>query len=272
MILLWYPLTDPTTPNMKSTLKERLKAASPTLGSWISIGDPTVTEILANAGYEWLVIDLEHSAISISRAAELIRIIDLAGVEPLVRLTSNDPNQIKRVLDAGAAGIIVPMVNSKKHAESAVAATRYPPIGSRGMGLARAQGYGASLPEYIERQRTEITVIAQIEHVDALEHIHEILNVPGLDGFMIGPYDLSASLGRPGQFNDQSYLNAINRINQAGVAAGCPTGIHVVEPELEALNAALDDGYTFFESEVDSKPLDGAATRQRSLAFDEACA
>jgi len=269
MILLWYPLTNPTALNLKSTLKAKLKASSPTLGSWISIGDPTVTEILANAGYEWLVIDLEHSAISISRAAELIRIIDLAGVEPLVRLSSNDPNQIKRVLDAGAAGIIVPMVNSKKHAESAVADTRYPPIGSRGMGLSRAQGYGASLPEYIERQKTEITVIAQIEHVDALEHIHEILNVPGLDGFMIGPYDLSASLGIPGQFTNQSYLNAINRINEAGVAAGCPTGIHVVEPDLGELNAAIDNGYTFIAFGVDIRLLDLAA-RKGPLDFCEA--
>ena len=246
---------------MKSNLKAKLATFEATLGSWISIGDATVAEILSNAGYEWLVIDLEHSSMSIARAAELIRIIDLAGVEPLIRLTSNDANQIKRVLDAGAAGIVVPMITSAQQVHQAVASTRYPPCGNRGMGLARAQGYGATVTEYIEKQRTEITVIAQIEHVDALEEIHEILQVPGLNGFMIGPYDLSASLGVPGEFNHPLYLDAIRHINEAGVAAGCPTGMHIVEPDLEALDAALESGYTFIAFGVDMRMLDLAARR-----------
>src|SRR5438067_833823 len=111
----------------KSMLREKLKARTLTLGSWISIGHPAVAEILAKAGFEWLVIDLEHSVIGIETAGELIRIIDLCGVDPLVRLTSNDADQIKRVLDAGAHGIVVPMVNTAEEAARAVAATRYAP-------------------------------------------------------------------------------------------------------------------------------------------------
>ena len=131
-------------------LKNKLNNKQITIGSWITIGNTAVAEILAKAGFDWLVVDIEHSTISIDTVGDLIRVIDLAGVTPLVRLTSNDPNLIKRVMDAGAHGIIVPMVNSEKDAMDAVAATRYPPIGIRGVGLARAQGYGVSFTDYFE--------------------------------------------------------------------------------------------------------------------------
>jgi 2-dehydro-3-deoxyglucarate aldolase len=121
-------------------LKQRLRNKELTIGSWITLGNTSVAEILSNAGYDWLVVDLEHSTISLEQAGELIRTIELAGVSSLVRLTSNDGNQIKRVMDAGAEGIVVPMVNNVDDAKFAVAATRYPPLGSRGVGLARAQG------------------------------------------------------------------------------------------------------------------------------------
>ena len=131
-------------------LKNKLNNKQITIGSWITIGNTAVAEILAKAGFDWLVVDIEHSTISIDTVGDLIRVIDLAGVTPLVRLTSNDPNLIKRVMDAGAHGIIVPMVNSEKDAMDAVAATRSPPIGIRGVGLARAQGYGVSFTDYFE--------------------------------------------------------------------------------------------------------------------------
>src|SRR3990167_5583095 len=124
---------------MKNTLKRRLHAKEPTIGSWITLGHTAIAEIMARAGFDWLVVDLEHSTISIEQAGELIRVIDLCGVAPLVRLTSNHPDQIKRVMDAGAHGIIVPMVNSADDAARAVAATSYFPKGIRGVGLARAQ-------------------------------------------------------------------------------------------------------------------------------------
>jgi 2-dehydro-3-deoxyglucarate aldolase len=121
-------------------LKQKLKNKDLTVGSWITLGNTSIAEILANAGYDWLVVDLEHTTISLEQAGELIRTIELAGVSPLVRLTNNDENQIKRVMDAGAHGIVVPMVKSADDAKYAVAATRYPPLGNRGVGLARAQG------------------------------------------------------------------------------------------------------------------------------------
>ena len=129
-------------------LKVKLRSKEVTLGSWITIGNTAIAEIMAKADFDWLVVDLEHSVISIDVAGELIRTIDLCGVAPLVRLTSNDPNQIKRVMDAGAHGIVVPMVNTPEEAALAVSATRYAPTGSRGVGLARAQGYGVNFNDY----------------------------------------------------------------------------------------------------------------------------
>jgi 2-keto-3-deoxy-L-rhamnonate aldolase RhmA len=113
-----------------------------TIGSWITLGHPAIAEIMANAGFDWLAIDLEHSVITIREAEELIRVIDLSGVIPLVRLTSNSSDLIKRVMDAGAHGVIVPMINTPKEAEMAVRSVKYPPLGERGIGLARAQKYG----------------------------------------------------------------------------------------------------------------------------------
>ena len=119
-----------------------------TRGSWITLAHPSIAEIQAKAGFDWLAVDLEHSVLTIREAEELIRMIDLCGVVPLVRLTSNDANQIKRVMDAGAHGVIVPMVNSALDAITAIEAVKYPPQGKRGVGLARAQDYGESFSDY----------------------------------------------------------------------------------------------------------------------------
>ena len=151
------------------TLELKLNAKNDLyLGSWITLAHPAIAEIMANSGFNWLAVDLEHSTITIREAEELIRIIDLAGVTPLVRLTANDANQIKRIMDAGSAGIIVPMVNSANDAVNAVNAVKYPPVGKRGVGLARAQGYGVKFNEYFEWQQSNSIVIVQIEHIDAV--------------------------------------------------------------------------------------------------------
>ena len=120
------------------------------IGSWITLAHPAIAEIMSEAGFDWLAIDLEHSVITIREAEELIRVINLCGVTPLVRLTSNDSNQIKRIMDAGSFGVIVPMVKNADDAKKVVDAVRYPPTGSRGVGLARAQGYGTSFDSYIK--------------------------------------------------------------------------------------------------------------------------
>jgi len=241
---------------MNKTLKSRLLKNEFTLGSWITIGNQDVAEIMARANFDWLVVDLEHSSISIDMAANLIRVIELSGVTPLVRLTSNNSNQIKRVMDAGAHGIIVPMVNSAKDAELAVASTRYAPKGIRGVGLARAQGYGANFKEYLDWQSSESIVIVQIEHVNAIDNLEDILNTEGVDGFIIGPYDLSCSMGIPGNFDDKDFIDTLKHILDVGKNISIPAGIHLVEPDINLLEESKKDGYNFIAYSVDIRMLD----------------
>jgi len=238
------------------TLKDKLSNNEVSIGSWITIGNTVVAEIMAKAGYDWLVVDLEHSSIDIQTAAKLIRIIDLCNVTPLVRLTSNNPDQIKRVMDAGAYGIVVPMVNSRKQAEQAVASTRYGPKGIRGVGLARAQGYGNKFKEYLKWQRDEPIVIVQIEHKDAINNLEEIFTTPGVDGFIIGPYDLSCSLGIPGEFNNKEFIDTVNYIKSIGEKFNCSVGMHIVEPDSSILSKCIDDGYKFIAYSVDIRVID----------------
>jgi 2-keto-3-deoxy-L-rhamnonate aldolase RhmA len=244
---------------MNRDLKHKLLNNEFTIGSWITIGSPDVAEIMSNAGFDWLVVDLEHSVISIDVAGDLIRTIDLCGISPLVRLTSNDSNQIKRVMDAGAHGIIVPMVNTVEDAKRAVASTRYAPKGNRGVGLARAQGYGENFKEYLEWQSTSPIVIVQIEHINAINNLEEILKTEGVDGFIIGPYDLSCSMGVPGVFEDQEFSNTVSHIINVGKKLSIPTGIHIVEPDLEILAESKNKGYNFIAYSVDIRMLDVAS-------------
>lgn len=241
---------------MKLSLKTRLASNQLTIGSWITLAHPGIAEIMARAGFDWLTIDLEHSVITIREAEDLIRVIALCGVPPLVRLTSNDADQIKRVMDAGAQGVIVPMVNSRAEAERAVQSVYYPPTGRRGVGLARAQGYGTSFAEYRDWLAQEAVVIVQIEHIDAVNNLEAILSTPGVDGYIIGPYDLSASMGIPGQVDDVRVTSAIERISATGSALGKPGGLHVVEPDPSRMSDAIGRGFRFLAYSLDTRILD----------------
>ncbi len=242
-------------------IKKKLIGKDITIGSWITLAHPAIAEIMGKAGFDWLTVDLEHSVITIREAEELIRVIDLCGVVPLVRLSANDPIQIKRVMDAGANGVIVPMVNSVAQAEQAVLAVRYPPQGTRGVGLARAQGYGSSFDKYLNWVNEESVVIVQVEHIEAVNNLEAILAVDGVDGFIVGPYDLSGSLGVPGQFDHPLMKEAMQRIENVGIASGKAPGIHVVEPDVEDLKFRIEQGYRFVAYSVDIRMLDCACRR-----------
>jgi 2-dehydro-3-deoxyglucarate aldolase len=229
-----------------------------TVGSWITLSHPAIAEIMAKSGFDWLAIDLEHSVITIREAEELIRIISLCNVTPLVRLTSNNPNQIKRVMDAGSHGIIVPMVNTPEDAENAVNAVKYPPLGKRGVGLARAQGYGAKFNEYLEWQKNEPVIIVQIEHIDAVNNLEKIFSVEGIDGYIIGPYDLSGSLGVPGQFEHPDFLAAMEQIKSVASNMNMTGGIHIIEPDTKKLKDCIKEGYRFIAYSLDIRMLDVA--------------
>ncbi len=239
--------------NFKALLKDR---RSPLIGSWITLAHPSIAEIMAKAGFDWLAVDMEHSVITIREAEELIRVIDLVGVVPLVRLTSNNSDQIKRVMDAGAHGIIVPMVNSARDAITAVESIKYPPMGKRGIGLARAQGYGKQFQEYFDWEKEGSTVIVQVEHIDAVNNLEEIFSIDGVDGYIVGPYDLSGSMGIPGEFEHPDFLSVLEKIQLVADKMNMTGGIHVIEPEPDQLKQRLEEGFRFIAYSLDFKMLD----------------
>lgn len=220
-------------------------------GSWITIPHASVAELLVRAGFDWLTVDLEHSATTLESAAELIRTIDLAGVTPLVRVGNHDSNVIKRVMDAGAHGIIASTVNTPEQATAIVAAVKYPPVGARGVGLSRAQGYADEFEEHYRWLNEESIVFVQIEHIEAVRNIDAILGVPGVDGFFIGPYDLSASLGIPGNFNHPKMLEALSTVREAKERAGVVAGVHVVQPIAADVRNRVEEGYRFIAFGID---------------------
>jgi len=226
------------------------------IGSWIQLGHPAVAEIMASAGFDWLSIDLEHSTITLREAEDLIRVIDLKGVVPFVRLASNNPEQIKRVMDAGSHGVIVPMVKSKEEACAAVQAVKYPPQGERSIGLARAQGYGADFNRYFNWQRDQSLVVVQIEHIDAVNDLESILTVPGVDAYIVGPYDLSGSMGIPGEFQAPQFLEAMEQVRAVSRKLQVPGGVHIVEPDPQALEECIAQGNQFIAYGVDTRMLD----------------
>ena len=232
---------------LAAEIKRKLRSGEVTLGSWMSMAHPSIAEILAGAGYEWVVIETEHTAIDNSEVLRLIMAIEHAGAIPLVRLAWVDPIQCKAVLDSGAAGVLVPMVNTKEDAELAVRMVKYPPLGYRGVGLARAQGYGERFAEYVAEANDSTLLIVQIEHKDAVANIEEILDVPGIDGTFIGPYDLSMSMGLPGQLNHPDIIAARRKVLKATLARGLAAGIHMVHPDRAAAGIAdvVKEGYQF---------------------------
>ncbi|MDB9897690.1 aldolase/citrate lyase family protein [Gammaproteobacteria bacterium] len=230
------------------------------IGTWLSLPNESVAEIFVKAGYEWVVIDLEHSAININQAEQLIRVIDLAGSKPFVRLSGHSSSQIKRVLDAGAKGILAPMVESQAQIKNIVAACHYPPSGNRGMGLARAQGYGEAnaKSKYITTTSKHIEIYAQIESVAGIAHLDSIFSQE-IDGYFIGPYDLSASLGNPGIFDSEEFVNAEDQILQASKQHQIKAGYHLVEPNQEEIPILLNKGYDMIAFSVDIRMLDLSA-------------
>lgn len=232
-------------------LKNRLAKGGVTIGSWITLADCAVAEIMAKLGFDWLVVDTEHSQLSFAQAAELIRVVELCGVTPLVRVRQNDHDLIKRFMDAGAHGVLVPLVNSKADAQKAVNAVKYPPIGTRGAGLTRAQGYSLDFKKYMDWNQKKSIVIVQVEHIEAVENLEEIMSVEGVDGFIIGLYDLSASLGCPGDFSDTRVKSAFKEIQWKSKKFGYLMGQHVVEPRPALVKEKVREGVKFIGFGVD---------------------
>jgi 2-keto-3-deoxy-L-rhamnonate aldolase RhmA len=215
------------------------------LGSWLTLGNPSIAEIMADAGFDWLCVDLEHTSTDYKEAQLLIMAIQSKGLKAFVRVGGNDPLIIKRVLDAGADGIIVPSVNSALEAKNAVEAVRYPPLGKRGVGLARAQDYGFGFDSYRDHKTKEIKLIVQIEHISAIKELDAIIQTEGVDGTFIGPYDLSGSLGKPGQWDEPEVRDALKIYEVTARKYNKWIGFHVVQPDYNLVKEKISLGYNF---------------------------
>ena len=243
----------------KNPLKKALAGNKQTYGSWITLSHPLIPDILAAAGFDWLVVDMEHSSIGLNELLPLIISIEANNMVPLVRVGENNSNLIKRVMDVGAYGVIVPNVNNREQALAAVNAVKYPPIGTRGIGLYRAQKYGRHFEEYKTWLSNESVVIVQIEHIDAVDKIDEILSIRGIDAFMVGPYDLSGSLGKPGVFDDPEVGRALEKVIEAGKRHNITAGFHSVSSDPEEARKREEEGYKFLAFSLDTIFLGDAA-------------
>jgi 2-dehydro-3-deoxyglucarate aldolase len=226
-------------------VKQLLRQGKPSIGTWVTIGHPEITEILSGFGFDWILFDTEHAPLDSETVQAMMQGMSASETLPLVRLARNDPVLINKALDIGGAGVVIPLVNSREDALNAVRACRYPPEGSRGVGPRRVVHYGADKEfyEYFKKANSEILVIPMLETETAIDHADEILSVDGVDGFFIGPTDLSTSLGIMGQWNDPKLEAAIQKALQAGKRAKVAPGI--VGLGLEDAKKRLSQGFQF---------------------------
>ncbi|HEY9731375.1 MAG TPA: aldolase/citrate lyase family protein [Drouetiella sp.] len=220
--------------------KERLKQGKPLIGTLISLGASAVTEAISRCGFDWLWIDMEHGPLSVEQVQMILQ-AKRGECAALVRIPINDETWIKRVLDVGADGIIVPQVKTAEEAAKAVAACKYPPVGTRSVGMSRASGYGMDFAVYIRDANEKLCVFLQIEHVDGVKNIDSILKVPGIDAIIIGPYDMSGSFGKLGQIHDPEVQQAIDTVRKACKSKSIPIGIFCLQPDLA--KKYIEQGY-----------------------------
>jgi 4-hydroxy-2-oxoheptanedioate aldolase len=243
----------------KNKVKERWRRGEPSVGSWLSLGNPLAAELMAHIGFDWLTVDMEHNAIDIELTQSIFQAIGTTDTVPFARVPWNDPQIIKRVLDIGAYGVVIPNVLDREEAERAVGACRYPPDGFRGIGTLRGYLYGG--PDYAQRANEEIAVICMIEHIDAVGRAEEIMSTPGLDAVFIGPNDLAASMGVPlGLDNPHpEHRAAVARVLETAKRLGVPAGIHC--GSVEAVNERIEEGFLWLALSSDAGFLSGAAGR-----------
>ena len=253
---------------MENALRKSLLNRDLTLGAWVQIGHAAVGELFARAGFDWICVDLEHGPIDLESMASMFRAISGTESIAVARLPANDPVWIHRSLDAGAQALIIPMVNTAEEAEMAISEAKYPPRGRPGFGYSRANSYGRDFDTYVRSANDEIAMIMQIEHKDAIRNINEILQVDGVDGVFIGPYDLSGSMGITGQFEHPEMKKALDAYRAACREHKVSAGMHIVRPSEQSIASAIRDGYTLIALGLDTVFLDEQSTRYLKMARD----
>jgi len=236
---------------LTSNLKSRLRSRDLIFGSWVSFSHPSITEIFASHNFDFLAIDMEHGTINLEQAQRIIAASQYYKVACLPRPVSHSNDWIKPLLESGADGLIAPMVNSLDELQQLLNDVKYPPLGKRSFGINRAQGYGKDFDAYVRNWNKTSVFIAQIESKSAVDSIEKIVSNPDLDGIMIGPYDLSGSLGVPGQKFHPLVKEAESKVIKACKERGISCGTQLSEFNKSTVKAALDMGYTFIIASSD---------------------
>jgi len=223
-------------------LKRDLAAGKICIGATITMNSPVVAELLSRVGFDWLWFEAEHTTLTEEAVNTMLQATNGADVSTVVRVPWNDKTIIKRMVDAGPDGILIPEINSREEAEYAVAAMKYPPLGERGAGLARAQGYGLAMSEYYQSANADVMTLLMIEHIEGVENIDAILKVPGVDSIMIGVLDLSGSMNLLGQTDHPAVEGAVQKVLAACQRANVSCGIIALDPD--QANRRIQQGFT----------------------------
>ena len=240
--------------NFHNKAKWLLKAKKKTIGAWLQIGSPFTAEIFAKAGFDWAMIDMEHGPGDIMTLISQLQAMSKHDVAPFVRAPWNDFVAIKKILDAGVYGVLVPYVNNKEEAESAVKACKYPLEGIRGVAPSpRAGGYGMNSKNYLENANEQVLVMTAMETPEAVNNIDEIVSVNGLDGIFIGPMDLATSMGYFCNPKAEEVQKAIEKIEKAVFASDKFLG--TVAGSFEQAQKLYEKGYSFVVVMSDSTTL-----------------
>ena len=233
------------------SVREKLTSSQVSIGSWMQIPNASIAEILGSAGYDWVAIDMEHGAITLNQLPDIFRALELGNTLPIVRLSEGSVKECKNVLDAGSAGVIAPMIENADQLRMIANACRWPPSGNRGVGFSRANLFGKNFKEY-QSEAQKPLLVAMVENNLAIDNLDEILKVDGLDAILIGPYDLSASLGILEDFQNPLFKSTVDKIFGACKKNNIPCGIHVVNPDINILNESIDNGYRFIAYSIDA--------------------
>lgn len=248
---------------MYESFRNRLKKRDLLLGTILTLPSPEIAELLSRAGFDWLFVDMEHTSLDVK---DVQRILQAAGREfpCLVRVPTKDEAWVKKVLETGPAGIIIPHVNTPEEVEKILRWSHYPPDGGRSLGISRAQGYGLNLQDYMENANQTLVVVPQVEHADAVRSLESIVQVSGLSAVFVGPYDLSGSVGKLGKVNDSEVQEMIREVQAVCSGADIATGIFGVDAR--AVKSYIDIGYSLIAIGTDTSYLaDSVEQTLRSL-------
>ena len=235
------------------SVRQRLKRGETVIGTWLNSGSSIIGELMAQTGLDFITVDAEHSAVDLMETQRIFQAIRSGNfsTETFVRLHGVDYSLTKRYLDAGATGVIGPLVTNADEAALLVKACKYPPLGKRGVGFCRANRYGLNVETQFAEINDKILVAVQIEDIEAVKNIDDILSVEGIDAAFIGPYDLSASMGITAQFDHVDYIDARNRILESCAKNSIIPGIHIVQPCPQEATERINDGFNLLAYSLD---------------------